>query len=347
MMNDQTFDGLLDERSVVSYVKDRGLLDGSRATACVLSGGVSNVVLAVDDGHHRVIVKQSLGRLRVRDEWHAPRERVIAEAAALTVARTLTPTRVPMVMHRDAASHVIVIEAAPHDWRDWKTQLLRGDVSPSVGRNLGEVLGRWHRLTVGRELPPELQGKSSFDVLRLEPYYRTAAHRKPQLSRQILSLADELSGRQVCLVHGDFSPKNVLVDPLAEGLPLWVIDFEVAHQGDPAFDLAFMASHLTLKAVHRPAWAPLYDACLRDFLRAYVREVQGGGGSIEAELTPRLPYLLSHVGALLVARVVGRSPAEYLTAQEQDLALALGTELLRESPDALEGLFAARERLAA
>lgn len=346
-MDDHNAQELLDERSVVSYVKDLGLLGATTATASFLSGGVSNVVLAVDDGQRRVVVKQSLGRLRVRDEWHAPRERVIAEAAALDTARRLTPTRVPLVVHRDQTSNVIVIEAAPRDWRDWKTQLLRGDVAPSVGRHLGEVLGRWHRLTVGRELPPEISGQSSFDVLRVEPYYRTAARRRPEVSQRILSLADEMTGRQVCLVHGDFSPKNVLVGPSADGVGLWVIDFEVAHRGDPVFDLAFMASHLTLKAIHRPAWAPVYDAYLRDFLGAYVREVQGGDESTAKVLAPRWPYLLSHVGALLVARVVGRSPAEYLTAEEQDVALALGTRLLQRAPDGLDGLFDVRRRLAA
>jgi tRNA A-37 threonylcarbamoyl transferase component Bud32 len=346
-MIEEAVERLLDERSVLSYVRDRGLLDGAPATASVLRGGVSNVVLAVDDGRRRVVVKQSLGRLRVRDEWHAPRERVMAEAAALDAARGLTATRVPMVVDRDPERHVVVIEAAPEDWRDWKTQLLRGDATPALGRNLGEVLGRWHRLTVGSALPAEVEGQASFEVLRLEPYYRTAARRQPALSDQILSLAEELSSRRVCLVHGDFSPKNVLVDPTADGESLWVIDFEVAHRGDPAFDVAFLASHLILKSIHRPAWAPLYDACLRAFATAYVAEVRAGAESAASPLTPRWPYLLSHVGALLVARVVGRSPAEYLTPQEQRLSLGLGADLLREPPDGLDGLFDARARLAA
>jgi 5-methylthioribose kinase len=335
--------GLLDDHSVLSYLRDTGLIDGSLATSTQLSGGVSNVVLAVQEGRRRLVVKQSLGRLRVRDEWYAPRERVIAEAAALDVAYRLTPTRVPRVLHRDPAQHVIVIEAAPSEWRDWKTQLLRGDITPSVGGHLGSVLGRWHRRTVATELPSELQGASSFEVLRVEPYYRAAARRQPQLSAEIDSLVQEMSGRRLCLVHGDFSPKNVLVDPLAEGLPLWVIDFEVAHRGDPAFDLAFMASHLTLKAIHRPAWARRYEACLRELLKGYVREVEGG----DALLEPHTPYVLSHVGALLVARVVGSSPVEYLTGPEQQVALALGAELLREPPPRLEDLFQARQRLAA
>jgi 5-methylthioribose kinase len=215
-----------------------------------------------------------------------------------------------------------------------------------VGRHLGEVLGRWHRLTVGAELPPEVRGQPSFDVLRLEPYYRTAALRKPELSAQILPLVEELSSHRVCLVHGDFSPKNILVDPTAGGLALWVIDFEVAHQGDPVFDLAFMVSHLTLKAIHQPAWARLYDACLSDFVEAYVREVESADPSARSALTPRPSSLLTHVGALLVARVVGRSPAEYLTAEQQDHTLALGAHLLRECPDELHRLFELRDGVA-
>ena len=212
---------------------------------------------------------------------------------------------------------------------------------------LGELLGRWHRATLGVELPSEVAGQSSFDALRLEPYYRTAARRQPQLCSPILTLADELSDRRLCLVHGDFSPKNILVGPPAQGFPLWVIDFEVAHEGDPVFDLAFMASHLTLKAIHRPVCAPLHDACLRDFFRSYVREVSAGGPAAASVLSPRMPYLLSHIGALLVARVVGRSPAEYLSPAEKGHSLALGEALLNEPHDDLETLFEVRDRFVA
>jgi hypothetical protein len=55
-----------------------------------------------------------------------------------------------------------------------------------------------------------------------------------------------------------------------------------------------------------------------------------------------MPSLLSHVGALLVARVVGRSPAEYLGAEEKDHSLALGAALLREPPGELDRLFELR-----
>lgn len=127
----------------------------------------------------------------------------------------------------------------------------------------------------------------------------------PDLARPLNLLIDTMAGRRQCLVHGDFSPKNVLV-----GLPerrFWIIDFEVAHYGDPAFDIAFLLTHLLLKSLHRPADQAAYDRCVRAFLSAYT-------AAITSALEPDMGYVFRHVGGLLTARVIGKLPAEYLTA---------------------------------
>jgi len=350
-MNSSTSEGLLDERSVVPYLVGRGLLeaaDANGATATALGGGVSNVVLAVHHREQRLIVKQSLGRLRVKDEWLAPRRRILAEAAALDTARGLTPTNVPALVDRDDHRHVIVLEQAPAGWRDWKSLLLEGDTRDAVGGWLGQVLGRWHRQSMdGPALAPELLDGSSFEPLRVDPYYRTVARRVPETSRPLLALIEQMAHRRLCLVHGDFSPKNILVGPLDQGSRrVWVIDFEVAHLGDPTFDLAFLLSHLTMKALHRPEWSGWYDECLRAFADAYSAEVQRDGHDQSGTvLTPDWSYVLRHVGALLLARVKGKSPAEYLTAQQQAQAWRLGVELLHHTPDDLDALTVRRERI--
>ena len=129
-------------------------------------------------------------------------------------------------------------------------------------------------------------------------------------------------------MHGDFSPKNVLVG--SEGL--WVVDLEVAHVGDPAFDLGFMLNHLLLKSIHRPADAARYYGCAHAFLLAYA-------DGVPDELLPPLDYVLAHVGCLAVARVDGKSPAEYLTADEQETARRIGVELLMGPPASLESVW--------
>ena len=79
--------------------------------------------------------------------------------------------------------------------------------------------------------------------------------------------AERLVTCRSVLVHGDFSPKNLLVS----GDRLVIIDCEVAWYGDPAFDLAFLLNHLCLKALYH---APAHGADLRVAGRATCQAYQ-------------------------------------------------------------------------
>nr|WP_281387125.1 aminoglycoside phosphotransferase family protein [Jiangella mangrovi] len=316
-------------------MRDRGVVGAGPATAAALGGGVSNVVLAVGDGRRRLVVKQALPRLRVAAEWTAPTDRTLTEADALVLAAGLTPGAVPAVVDRDDDRHVLVLEHAPPGWRDWKADLLGGTADPAVAARLGEVLARWHAGTTEPDaLPPRVRaGGDAFERLRVEPFYRRVAAQTPgELGERILATADAMTARRTCFVHGDFSPKNVLVAPDGQGPGpgLWAIDFEVAHLGDPAFDPAFLLCHLSLKAVHRPASAAAYARCAAAFAAAY----EGGGPA------PDWPYVLRHAGCLILARVRGASPAEYLMAAERETAWRLGVDLLTGAVAGLDDLFA-------
>jgi aminoglycoside phosphotransferase (APT) family kinase protein len=151
-------------------------------------------------------------------------------------------------------------------------------------------------------------------MLRLDPYYRTAAERRPDIAQELHTLADDTAVARDCLVHGDFSPKNVMV-----GKSTWVLDWEVAHLGDVAFDPAFMLSHLLLKCLARPDLAPEF-AAVAD---AFISELQSAGRDLDWTRVHR------HLGALLIARVVGKSPVDYLTVQGQAAAERVGATMLR------------------
>lgn len=300
--------------------------DGATVAAAELAGGVSNVVLAVHADGLDAVVKQSLPRLRVAEEWLAKRERVLTEAAALELAAALTPSEVPRVLAVDAERCAIVIDRAPADWRPWKDALLAGETDAGVAARLGSVLATWHRETAeDAEIAGRFADHEAFDQLRVDPYHRAVMQRWPRLARPVGAYVEQLAGARVCLVHGDFSPKNVLVGD--DGL--WVIDFEVAHVGDPVFDLAFMLNHLLLKTVHRPDAAVAYRACGAAFLDAY-----GSRASRALAFDPA--YLWGQVGCLLVARVDGKSPAEYLTDAERLVARSAGTRLLLDPPRSLD-----------
>jgi 5-methylthioribose kinase len=276
---------------------------------------VSANVFLVEGTDRRLVVKQALERFKVADEWLVPPERALAEAEALELMARLAPGSVPRLLDSDPDSFVLVMEAAPEDWRPWKSLLLEGEAHPAVATRLGELLSVLH------SADEEVGSAESFDAQRVDPYLRTIQRRHPDLAATIDTYVDRLVSTRTCVVHGDFSPKNVLVGDSE----LWLIDWEIVHRGDPAFDLAFMLNHLALKAIHRPAAAEAYEACSRGLLDAY--------GDVED-----LRYVLGLVGCLMLARVDGKSPAEYLTEPERDVARAHGIALLSDPPSSLRDL---------
>ncbi len=327
---------LLTPGSVVPYLTARGVL-GPGATAEELSGGVSNVVLRIRDDRTELIVKQSLPRLRVAEEWLAPQERTITEGEAMVLAATVIDDGVPRIVLSDESAFALVMEAAPTDWTDWKTQLMAGTVSDRVAARVGTITGAVHRATLDEAtLSPLLRETEPFEQLRLRPYYEHAARMKPEWAAVLSELADELRENRRCLVHGDLSPKNILApsDPHSERA--WVIDFEVAHRGDPRFDLAFLLTHLTMKAVHLPTHAGEFDIAARSFIDAYA-------ASAGPDLAPDVAGTMRHVGALLLARVHGKSPAEYLTPDGRAHVERLAAPALEGRIASLDDLFRSRE----
>lgn len=323
---------LLDENTILPYLAGRGIVDAEHATASLLGGGVSNVVLAVSDGSRRLVLKQARAKLAVAEAWFAPRERVLREAEGLRVLSGIDPEAAPAVVDLDPDALTMTIEQAPDDWTDWKTRLMAGDVDSGIAGRLGGSLSRMHQATQGGSgLSAELVADvETFDVLRIEPYHRTAALRNPDLASAIDDVVERMRDTRQCLVHGDFSPKNVLVGD--DGA--WIIDFEVAHLGDPSFDVAFMQTHLLLKAIHAPTWRDGFAEASRAFLDAYSRDTPISDAA----------HLSRQIGCLLLARVDGKSPAEYLRAPEQRRAHELGRTMLLEAPDALEAAWTLMEQ---
>ena len=306
---------LLSATDVGAYLVRRGLFrDAAGLDVKELTGGVSCAVFAVHGEGQRVVLKQALPRLRVAEEWLVPPERAATEAQALELMTRLAPGSVPPLLDSDPNACALVIDEAPPSWRSWKADLLDGVADPAVGARLGELVALLHAGTAR----VELGSAEWFEAGRVDPYLRTIQRRHPDLASAIGAYIERLVGTQRCVVHGDYSPKNVL----AGNGGVWVIDWEVAHRGDPAFDIAFMLNHLLLKTIHRPEARPDYEACGEAFVNAYALPVD-------------LPYVLGLVGCLMLARVDGKSPAEYLTEAERERARASGMTFLTDPPASL------------
>jgi 5-methylthioribose kinase len=277
-----------------------------------LGGGISNDVLAVRGAAGELVVKQALPKLRVAADWRSDVGRIHREAACQRwLGQVLGPGEVPAVRAEDRDRHVLVMDRAPAGCRNWRDELLAGRGTPAQAAAAGDLLGRLH--AAGRAevaIRAELAGQAVFDELRLDPYLRTAAAANPPVAPRLLALVAELAASQETVVHGDFSPKNLL---LAEG-HLILLDHEVAHLGDPRFDLGFLFTHLLLKAFHVTLdYAALLPAAWAAYGARYAMA--------EAAWLPLL-------GAVLLARLDGKSPAGYLSRAEEDRLRPLAYELL-------------------
>jgi 5-methylthioribose kinase len=271
--------------------------------ATLLGGGVSNTVLLVEGEGRRFILKQSLAKLKVEQDWFSDRVRIFRESAALRELAPLLPEgSVPQVLFEDRENFLFAMTIAPAAAKTWKEELLRGQVDVSVAERVAHLLGAMIAKTWENErLAEEFGDQTIFDQLRLDPYYRATALRHPDLIAPIENMMAASSKRRVSLVHGDWSPKNFLV----AGDQVMAIDFEVIHYGDPSFDSAFMLNHLLLKAFYFPARrTELQTAALR-FWETLVPYVPRPNEWFERAT-------LAHLGGLMLARIDGKSPVEYI-----------------------------------
>jgi aminoglycoside phosphotransferase (APT) family kinase protein len=342
--------------NLVDFLRQTGHLsadDARNAWAETLSGGVSNVVMRVSvPGREDFVVKQSRPRLRTPADWFSQPERIWRERDVLEVLERVVPSGlVPRLLFEDRDNFLFAMEAIPREHLVWKSCLLEGDADPAIARRLGEVLATIHAQTVGdADLRERLGDRTIFDELRLDPYYRYVANREPELRAPLERLIEETLAMSICLVLGDFSPKNILLVPSEAGLPgerprLVLVDFETGHFGDPAFDLGFFLSHLLLKTVKQARRADEYVALVLAFWSAY-RETWGNrsaGVSWESQLERRA---INHLAACLKARVDGKSTVDYLTSEGQALVRQVTRDWLLAPPESfIEALTNLRRRL--
>jgi aminoglycoside phosphotransferase (APT) family kinase protein len=301
---------LLDDVEVVPYLESVGVVPRT-ASARVerLAGGVSSAVFRVTWGTHAVVLKQALPQLTVSDEWLSRVERSATEARAATVLERLLPAgSILAPIHVDERRSLFVMPSAPLDAVTWKSLLMAGHLSSTSARTVGELLGHLHNRSRSEpELARSFDDRQDFLALRVDPYLRVTAERRPHLARAINRHTERMLSVRECLVHGDYSPKNLLVEPEHPDA-LILLDHEVCHWGDPTFDTAFCLTHLHLKACTFPDRRSDFLDLVQVFWRAYVSAAQPSP-NVERDTVGLL-------GCILAARVDGKSPAEYLTTDE-------------------------------
>lgn len=287
-----------------------GLLKrGETAVWTKLSGGVSSDIWRVRLPDKIVCVKRALAKLKVEADWQAPTERNIYEWRWFNfVDENFDEKLVPRPLAHDPEMQMLAMEfLAPEDFKNWKSELLKGETDAAFAARAGEFLGKIHaRSTFDKKIAEDFETERLFYALRIEPYLLATAGKHASVAPQIRKIAEQTLAARIALVHGDVSPKNILI---GRENPVF-LDAETAWFGDPAFDPAFCLNHFLLKSDFQPQFAKGYKDCFKSFAESYLSEVNWESrDEIERRAARLLPVLY-------LARVDGKSPVEYIRDDE-------------------------------
>jgi aminoglycoside phosphotransferase (APT) family kinase protein len=255
------------------------------------------------------VVKRALARLKVKEPWLADAGRNYFEQLYLAYVGKFLPRAVPAIRMASKEHGYFAMEYFGSEFTNWKELLMQGQVETAHARMAGQTLGTIHHHSAGdAAAAKEFDTTANFHQLRVDPYLLSTAREHPKLRKMFEAEAERLEATRICLVHGDFSPKNMLINKNR----LVLLDCEVAWYGDPAFDAAFLLNHLFLKALLHAPREIGFDRMVHAFWSAYAKSCQDAFDLDELEA--RVVRLLL---MLMLARVDGKSPVEYLKKQDR------------------------------
>ena len=326
-----------------------------------LPGGVSSrcILIHREPPYPDWVMKQSLEKLRVEVDWFSDPERIHREAAGIrTLGQLLPAGTVPALYFEDHEEHLLAMAAVPRPHENWKSLLLSGIVSRSHVKQFAQLLNLIHFEAAKKSntLALAFRDSTNFESLRLAPYFTYTAEQVPCARGFINGLVQQTRKRQLTLVHGDYSPKNILI--YNERLVL--LDHEVIHWGDPAFDVGFALAHLLSKAHHLLPQRNVLRNAAKYFWRIYKNGnfVERGDreqvrfehwDSRDEQMHHEQPgieqwrqdlehFAVRHSLACLLARVAGKSPLEYLTEKEREVQRVIVTDLMDHCPNTIDTL---------
>jgi aminoglycoside phosphotransferase (APT) family kinase protein len=331
-------DAPLDRQAIAAALDRMGLRQPGERFACrPLDGGVSSEIWLVELPGRQLCLKRALPRLRVAQLWEAPVVRNHYEASWFRVAGSICPEAVPTLLGEDAARGIFAMDYLdPGAHPVWKHELRDGNADPTTAALVGELLARIHAATAGDGgIARDFATDNGFHAIRIEPYLIAAGRAHPDRAEPLDLLAETTARTRLALVHGDVSPKNILIGPRG---PVF-LDAECAWYGDPAFDLAFCLNHLLLKCLWNRRAVAGFLTCFDRLANSYL-----GGVAWESPrvIEARAAHLLP---GLLLARIDGKSPVEYVTREaDKDRVRRVARALLL---DPVEHLSAVRDAWAA
>jgi len=251
-------------------------------------------------------LKKAKKKLDVKEDWFVPIERNIYEYKWYNEVNKLVPNIAPQVIYSDTNNFFFIMEYFDEKkFPLWKKELFKSNININFSQSVAQNLSFIHLNTFNNsELKSKFDTIKLFEDLRIDPYIRFTATIHDDIKNKLLDIANNLNNKKITLVHGDISPKNILIN---NDKPIF-LDAECAWYGDPAFDFAFCINHLILKSIKLPKVKDLLSKSFRILSDTYLMNVKWE----DPKLFEKRTILI--LSALMLARIDGKSPVEYINS---------------------------------
>ena len=273
-----------------------------------LTGGVSSDIWLLKSESQKLVIKQALPQLKVEKEWKADVRRNLAEQDFNDFLNRIAPQESIAIRYANRRQAYFLMPYLGPPWTSWKSLMLNGVFDLKIARRAATLLAKIHNASYRNiELTRQFANQEDFYKLRLEPYLVATALAHPVLGDIFEKERVRIQQTQLTLMHGDFSPKNIMINQS----DIVLLDHEVACFGDPAFDVAFFINHLMLKSLIFPDNKNAEKMALQAWDKYFTHLSVIEKDKIASD-SARLWLML------MLARVDGKSPVEYLSERQKD-----------------------------
>tara|TARA_A100001011_G_scaffold378060_1_gene442412 strand:- start:5992 stop:6996 length:1005 start_codon:yes stop_codon:yes gene_type:complete len=300
---------------------------------CVkITDGVSSDIWYVKtEKQEEFCIKRALAKLTVKEDWYAPVNRSNFEAIYFKYCKKIAPENFPKILGHDNKKFILAMEwYNPNEFEVWKKKLLKKNIELKDAKNVSNLLLKKHKKFFNKKIyQKKFSNDDTFYSIRIEPYILFTSKKYPEFKAQFDKVAKSLTSNKKTLIHGDFSPKNILIKA---NKPV-ILDAETACWGDPIFDLAFCNNHLLLKSLLQNGLGSKFLHLSFHFINNYIKKITW---EEKKYFTNRL---FDIIPLLLLARIDGKSPVEYFNLKQKNHTRALAKEILNSKIKNLEQLY--------
>lgn len=296
-----------------------------------LDGGVSSDVYKVKTKSKYFCIKRSLPKLKVEKEWFADTKRLKYEYLWLKYCKKIIPNSIPKIYEFNEKKDYLILEYLDDNkYVNLKSILLKKNININIINKISKNLFKIHDKSSNRYIKKIFTGNNkNFYDLRLDAYFNEVARVHPILKKVIKNIIQSYKKNSSTLVHGDFSPKNMLI----YNKTIKYIDAETCNFGDPAFDVVYFANHLMIKSIHMPARKNIFLKYYKIFFTTYLNNLKN------SERDFFYDRCIKMIPIMLLARIDGKSPVEYIIKKSiKNKIRKISFRLIKHPPKSINNL---------